>query len=284
VKENEQSKEEELHRKQLEKERLEEEVRVRTEEIQQQNEKLEEVNRIKDKLFSVVSHDIKGPLTALQLALSLTKDASISQAEFRELTLSLETRFKQTTEFIDNLLQWAKLQLRGGSFEPVEIHMNGITEDTIALLTPEMEAKGIVVKNLVDTELKGYGDKNMLRSVLRNLLMNAIKFTSKGGTIIVRGKATGADALMSVSDTGIGIPAINRDKIFSLDIVTTPGTKQEKGTGLGLVLCKEFVERNGGRIWFESQENIGTTFNFTLPLSVEERFVIANSSDSNLGG
>jgi two-component system, sensor histidine kinase LadS len=271
VKENQLAKESEIERKEVEKERLEEEVKLRTEEIQEQNEKLEEVNRIKDKLFSIISHDIKGPLTSLQLALTLTKNETISQQEFREFTHSLETRFNQTTEFIENLLQWAKLQLKGESFEPVTLDMGLIAKNTLQLLDPEIRSKAISVRNLVIEETKVFADPNMLRSVMRNLVMNAIKFTRHDGTVEIKASASDGYVTVSVSDTGIGIPAVNRDRMFSLDIVTTLGTKQEKGTGLGLILCKEFVERNGGKIWFESEEGKGTTFFFTVPAPADRR-------------
>jgi two-component system, sensor histidine kinase LadS len=270
VKENVRARELELKRQEAEKGMLEREVKLRTEEIQQQNEKLEEVNRIKDKLFSVVSHDIKGPLTSLQLALALTKTDTITQQEFRDLTTSLEGRFKQTTEFIENLLQWAKLQLKGETFEPSVINIRQLIGNTVHLLEPEIFQKGIKVSALADESLKAFADPNMIRSVLKNLLTNAVKFTGKDGVIEVRGKQDRDSILISVSDTGMGIPPVNRDKVFSLDIVTTPGTRQEKGTGLGLILCKEFVERNSGKIWFESEEGKGTTFYFSIPSSANQ--------------
>jgi two-component system, sensor histidine kinase LadS len=265
VKENELSKELEIKRKELERASLEEEVRLRTQEIQLQNIKLEEVNRIKDKLFSVVSHDIKGPLTSLQLALSLTKNDSIKQHEFRELAGSLEIRFKQTTEFIENLLQWAKLQLRGESFDPEEVNLSSLVKSTLQLLESDIHDKGIIVCDTVSEDIRAYVDRNMLRLIIKNLLVNAIKFSSRGGVISVAAESLDKMVSVSVRDTGTGIPRINRDKIFSLDTVTTPGTKEEKGTGLGLILCKEFVERNGGTIWFESEEAEGTVFTFTIP-------------------
>jgi two-component system, sensor histidine kinase LadS len=265
VKENELSKEQEIKRKEIERANLEEEVRLRTQEIQLQNIKLEEVNRIKDKLFSVVSHDIKGPLTSLQLALSMTKNDTINQHEFRELASSLEIRFKQTTEFIENLLQWAKLQLKGESFDPEEVNLGVLVKSTLQLLESDIREKGIIVCDKVAEDINAYVDRNMLRLIMKNLLVNAIKFTSRDGVISVNAESLAKMISVSVRDTGTGIPHINRDKIFSLDIVTTPGTKQEKGTGLGLIICKEFVERNGGTIWFESEEGKGTVFAFTIP-------------------
>lgn len=265
VRENQKSKELEVQRGQLEKERLEQEVQLRLEEINHKTQKLEEVNRIKDKLFSVVSHDIKGPLTSLHLALALTKNETITQQEFQQLTHSLETKFTQTTEFIDNLLQWATLQIRGESFDPVKVDLQALIQQTIGLLDFELKKKNIEVENTIDDTWHAMADVNMVKSILRNLLTNAVKFTGNGGRVGIQATATTEFITIAIADTGIGIPEKNQPLIFSLDIVTTPGTGQERGTGLGLLLCKEFVERNNGKIWFETEEGKGTTFYFTLP-------------------
>lgn len=264
-KENQLAKELELKRGQEENERLEREVQLRIEEIQHKSEKLEEVNRVKDKLFSVVSHDIKGPLGSLQLALSLLKSGDVSKDEFQNLAKALEVRFSQTTEFIENLLQWATLQLKGETYDPGYLDLSRTAEETISLMEAELRRKDINVKNNLHQSLQAYADLNMIRSVLRNLLTNAIKFTSSGGTITINAMRTDQQVILSVADTGVGIPAANQHRMFTLGSITTPGTKQEKGTGLGLLLCKEFVEKNGGRIWFESVEGKGTTFYFSLP-------------------
>jgi signal transduction histidine kinase len=264
-KESERAKELELQRGQMENERLEQEVQLRVEEIQMKSRRLEEVNQVKDKLFSVVSHDIKGPLSSLQLALSLMKSGDLNREEFQKLSAALEARFSQTTEFIENLLQWATLQLKGESFEPVYIDLQALAQETITLLESETHKKEIRAKNNLETSLQAYADLNMIRSVLRNLFTNAMKFTGNGGTITISALRSSDRVIISVSDTGVGIPRSNRDRMFTLGSITTPGTKQEKGTGLGLLLCKEFVEKNGGSIWFESEEGRGTTFYFSLP-------------------
>jgi signal transduction histidine kinase len=264
-KENQLAKELELKRGQEENERLEREVQLRIEEIQQKNGKLEEVNRVKDKLFSVVSHDIKGPLGSLQLALSLLKSGDVSKDEFENLAKALEVRFVQTTEFIENLLQWATLQLKGETYEPSYLDLAKIAEETVTLLEADYRRKNITIKNNLHHSLQAFADLNMIRSVLRNLLTNAIKFTGTDGTITVNAMRTDQQVILSVTDTGVGISISHQHRMFTLGSVTTPGTKEEKGTGLGLLLCKEFVEKNGGRIWFESEVGKGTTFYFSLP-------------------
>ncbi len=256
--------------KEQENERLEREVRLRTEEINHKNERLEEVIRVKDKLFSVVSHDIKGPLSSLQMALTLTKSGTVTPEEFQTLTGALDQRFSQTTEFIENLLQWAQIQLQGGTFEPGKLNVHELSWAVIHLLDPELRRKDIVIENDIQQPLYVYADKNMIHSVFRNLLTNAIKFTGKAGHITLRSRQEGKYAVLSISDTGVGIPDRNRDRLFTLGSITTQGTRHEKGTGLGLLLCKEFVEKNGGQIWFESEVGKGTTFYFSLPEYAEE--------------
>src|SRR5690606_13153318 len=210
VKENQLAKEHELQRGQEEKERLEKEVQLRLEEINHKNQKLEEVNQVKDKLFSIVSHDIKGPLTSLQLALSLTKKGMINQQEFRQLADALETRFNQTSEFIENLLQWATLQLRGETFAPTKVDINDLITQTLSLLDFEITNKNILIENHA-TSVIAYADVTMVTSILRNLLTNAIKFTRAGGSIKISTAKDSADfILVSVSDTGVGIPLKNQ--------------------------------------------------------------------------
>lgn len=267
-KENQRAKQAELEREHEEKIKLEEEVRIRTLEIQQQNLELEEVNHVKDKLLSVVSHDIRGPLGSLHLALNLVKSGSLSAEEFQKVTEGLETRLTQTTEFIDNLLQWAKLQMRGEIFEPDRVDLSKLANESVKLLEPECIQKNIQLKNTIRGILEVYADLNMIRSVFRNLLTNAIKFTKPNGTISVSAYRVDHKIIISVADTGVGIPEKNRNKLFTISSVATHGTKQEKGTGLGLLLCKEFVEKNGGTIWFETEEGKGTTFYFSLPAYV----------------
>jgi len=269
-KENQLSKELELSRGQEEKERLEKEVQLRTNEIQQQNLQLEEVNNVKDKLFSVVSHDIRGPLSSLHLALTLAKSGALSSAEFQELSAGLELRLVQTTEFIDNLLQWAKLQMKGETFEPDKLDLCELAHESVRLLDPECRQKRIMLTNNLQGALNAFADLNMIRSVLRNLLTNAIKFTQPEGTININAYRVDNKIMISVADTGVGIPKINRERLFTLTTVTTQGTRHEKGTGLGLLLCKEFVEKNGGRIWFETEEGKGTTFYFSLPVYTDK--------------
>ncbi|HEX5171232.1 MAG TPA: sensor histidine kinase [Cyclobacteriaceae bacterium] len=270
VKENEKAKELELRRGQEENERLEREVRQRTLEIQKQKEKLEELNRVKDKLFSVVSHDIKGPLSSLKLSLALTKISKLSSDEFKTISIEIEDHLDKTTNFIENLLHWAKLQLKAETMNPTQLDLPVMIDETLELLDAEIKQKVISVNKKVQPNFYAYADHMMIQSVLKNLITNAVKFTPVGGSLQIVGKTEADQAIISVTDTGSGIPPVHRERIFTLESVTTPGTKDEAGTGLGLFLCKEFVERNNGKIWYESVEGKGTTFYFSLPEYKEE--------------
>lgn len=265
VRENQQAKELELKRNQQENERLEREVRLRTLEIQQQKEKLEELNQIKDKLFSVVSHDIKAPLSSLKLSLALTKLNKLSQEEFQAISTEIESHLDQTTNFIQNLLQWAKFQLRGEKVKPERLNLPEMIAETLGLLEIEIKQKMITIERNIQQDFFAYADPVMIQSVFRNLLTNAIKFSPLGSTITVTGKNEESQVTISVIDSGDGIPVESQEKIFTLESLTTPGTQHEVGTGLGLVLCKEFIEKNKGKIWFETSRGKGTTFHFSLP-------------------
>lgn len=270
VKENEKAKELELKRGLEENERLEREVKLRTLEIQLQNEKLSELNRIKDKLFSVVSHDIKAPLTSLKLSLALAKIDKLNPEEFAAISTEIENHLDQTTNFIQNLLQWAKFQLQGETVKPTQLDLQNLIQETLDLLETEFRQKVITVHKEIHHSVYAYADPTMTRSVIRNLLTNAIKFTPAGGNITIAGKAENDEVIISVKDTGAGIPPAHQKSMFTLESLTTPGTQQETGTGLGLVLCKEFVEKNNGRIWFITEEGAGTTFYISLPEFKEE--------------
>ncbi|MBL7859080.1 MAG: sensor histidine kinase [Cyclobacteriaceae bacterium] len=274
TKENERVKELELKRGQEENDRLEREVKLRTA-------KLEEANRIKDKLFSVVSHDIKSPLASLKLSLMLAKAGNVNPEEFKHIISGIETHMDQTNEFIQNLLQWAKLQLQGVVCEPQRLHVKALVDEAVNLLEPDFQTKGIsIVQDAVPVDAYAWADLNMIRSVIRNLVNNAIKFTPTGGTITITVKKNDPEIVVAVADTGVGIPAAHLDRIFTLESITTLGTRQEAGTGLGLILCREFVEKNKGRIWLETENGLGTIFYFTLPAHNEAQTTAVTSLPS----
>jgi signal transduction histidine kinase len=250
-----------------EKERLEREVTLRTEEIRLKNLQLEESNNIKNKLFSIVSHDLRGPLISLQGILDMVDMNDLSQEDLKKFTSKVGVRLHHTADFLDNLLQWSRMQMQGEKFVPVaeKFPLQHLLISATQVLRSEADRKNI--KLTVDVPaLDVYADMNMMQTVVRNLVSNALKFTHPGGKIELTANQKNGLIAVRISDTGIGMTEENIARLFTLNGVTKPGTQLEKGTGIGLAVCKEFVERNGGKIKVESVIGSGTTFEFTIPL------------------
>lgn len=266
-KENLLAKEKELKREHEEKERLEREVHLRTEEIRQKNEQLEESNNIKNKLFSIVSHDLRGPLISLKGILDMVDMDSMTPEDMKKFTEQVAGRLHITSEFLDNLLQWSRMQIQGDKFLPKleTFALHQLLVSSTQILKADSERKNISV--VIDqSDFQVYADHSMIQTVVRNLVSNAIKFTHPGGKVIVSAARKNGKVAVSVNDTGIGIPEADMERLFTLHGVSVKGTQLEKGTGIGLAVCKEFVERNGGSISVKSTINVGTTFEFTIPL------------------
>ncbi|MFZ5971589.1 MAG: 7TM diverse intracellular signaling domain-containing protein [Bacteroidota bacterium] len=263
--ESEKAKQRALEQEQQAKELLEDEVRSRTEELRVQKNRLEESNAVKDKLFSILSHDLKGPLNSLKGALGIWQMGALKPEELEKLTQSIGLQLQHTNEFLDNLLQWAKTQMKGEVVNPEPIHLHELLKMSTELLQPDFHKKNIAIQANVPASYQVYADPSMVHTVIRNLMSNALKFSQPGGVVEVRAYQKPEGIAMEVKDSGIGIPGPYLQKIFTLQGVTTTGTREEKGTGLGLVLCKDFVERNGGKIEVQSEEGKGTIFTFTLP-------------------
>lgn len=239
-------------------------------ELQKTKALLQELNANKDKLFSIIAHDLKGPFLGLFSLTDMVLEnyQNLSKEEIIETLRKLNSSINKTFNLTKNLLDWSLLQLNSSIFSPAEVNIKNAVDDTIKILSSRIEEKNIIVKNKIENDFLVKADKTMLDSVLNNLIYNSIKFTKSGGEIIVNAKDLGKGFLeVSVKDTGIGIPNSLKGKLFKIsEKVSRKGTNGEESTGLGLILCKEFVERNGGEIRFESEENKGTTFYFTLPL------------------
>jgi signal transduction histidine kinase len=167
---------------------------------------------------------------------------------------------------LENLLQWSSTQTGEIEYRPEQFDLNSLTMNIIQIMGIHAEKKGISIINSLPENTKAYGDKNLISTVIRNLLSNAVKFTRENGQIRIEGIVKKDEIEIAVIDNGIGINKVDIDKLFRLDCnVTTIGTSEERGSGLGLILCKEFVEKNGGRIWVESEIDIGSSFKFTIP-------------------
>ncbi len=245
--------------------------------IQDQNQELEELNNVKTKLFSIISHDIRSPLRMLLGVLSLLENEELSKEELHFVTHKLKDHTLHLSDFLDNLLTWARSQMEAITIHPESLLLQGLTTENIELLQPLADKKSILIDNKIDPEVSIQADRESVNIVIRNLISNAIKFTREGGTITLYNTQNSHEVTIAIQDTGMGISEENQQKIFGQGALSTNGTNNEKGTGLGLLLCKDFVEKNRGRIWVESIVGKGSTFKFTLPLTHPEPIVSANS-------
>ena len=237
------------------------------EEIKKRSIELEQLNQVKDKFFSIISHDLRSPMNALAGTLELLEQKHISQDEFAELSKSLKTQFNHTRALINNLLNWTLLQMDKLTIQSEKVFVHAKVEESFSALG-NLYPKNIKMENLVNKKITAFADPNIINLVLRNLILNSIKFTESGGRIWISAVEKDTEIIVSVSDNGIGIKPEVKEMLFeNTSGYSTRGTANEKGTGLGLILCKEFVEKNGGRIWLESEMGKGTTFYFTLPAS-----------------
>ncbi len=237
--------------------------------IEQQNAQLQELNQMKDKLFAIIAHDLRGPFTGL---LGLTELMTInsskySQQEISEYTGMMRTSVLNIFKLLENLLEWARLQIKSISYTPKEINLLDTILGSVESIKQNALLKNILIINEIPESLKIFADETMCTSLMRNIISNAVKFTMRGGKVIVRAEEVLAGLIeISVSDTGIGM---SEDTIYKLfkpgEKVGMRGTEGEASTGLGLLLCKEFVEKHGGHIWVESNKDVGSTFYFTLP-------------------
>lgn len=234
------------------------------EEIKKRKDELEQLNQVKDKFFSIISHDLRSPINALSGILNLMEGDHITREEFSMLTKELRTQFNHTRTLINNLLDWALLQMDKLKITPEKIELSSLVNENFNLLA-SMHLKDMKLVNQVAANTYAWGDLNMLNLILRNLILNAIKFSKSGGSIEISATEKEGWITLGVRDYGIGIqPEVQRILFEKTMGYSTPGTANEKGTGLGLILCKEFVEKNGGTIWLESTPGKGSTFYFTL--------------------
>ncbi len=237
--------------------------------ITQQNVELQQLNATKDKFFSIISHDLKGPLNSLTSfsGLLINYFDSLSKEEIQNLAKDLDKSLKNLFALLENLLEWSRSQTGAIEFKPERFDLSEVIRQNIELLTAQAGVKEISLSYAHEQPVTVHAHKNSVNTVIRNLISNAIKFTPKGGTITVTANAGNEDALISITDTGVGMSAEVMQKIFRIDTKhSTKGTADEKGTGLGLVLCKDFVEKNNGSIGVHSEEGKGSTFYFTLPI------------------
>jgi signal transduction histidine kinase/Tfp pilus assembly protein PilF len=226
------------------------------------------IGATKDKFFSIIAHDLKNPFNAL-LSFSEMLHGNIREFTQDEIRAYVEIIQKSTSNLyllLENLLHWSSTQTGKIDYHPETFTLNSFVHQIIQIMRLSAQKKNISISSEIDPSLEVHADKNLLSTVIRNLIGNAIKFTYENGKIHVLAVQTNGEVKIAVTDDGIGIDPDDLDKLFRIDFnVTNLGTSDEKGTGLGLILCKEFVEKNGGIIWAESKPGEGSSFQFTIP-------------------
>ncbi|MDR9417488.1 ATP-binding protein [Gracilimonas sp.] len=240
------------------------------EKLRSKQERLQELNAGKDKLLSIIAHDLRSPLSSIIGFSDLLSDVlqSGDTEQAKQFASIIHDSTLQINELLDNLLMWARNQSGRIDYSPESIVLNKVIEENIRLEKDSALQKSITISYSQSKLITVEADKNMLNTVLRNLISNAIKFTPNHGNIQIKAKVKGNEALVSVSDNGTGVPEHKIGKLFQIEhSKSTDGTNGEKGSGLGLLLCKDFVELHGGSIWAENNQGKGANFSFTLPLS-----------------
>lgn len=245
---------------------------VRSEEILRDNARqLSELNTFKDKMFNVVAHDIRDPLAVLiNLVEIMEDDLRDVEGDYEEIVLEMSQQIQNTFTLVESLLEWFRSQRGGMIFNPVERDLAQTIQTNLRMMKVRSESKQLEMINEIPMDTYVYADKEMLDLIIRNLLSNAIKFTAIGGTIRLRVAYEADVVVVSVSDTGAGMTSDQASTLLKEAYpASSTGTAGERGVGLGLTLCKEFVHLNGGEIWFETVPLEGTTFYFTMPTRPE---------------
>ena len=240
--------------------------------LQEQSKKLQELVATKDKFFSIIAHDLRGPLGGFMSLTELLADDSfeITPSEQKKMNLDLYKSSRNLFNLLENLLVWARMQQGQIVFNPVQINLKELVSESIRAMEDAIRKKEIRMTAHLTENQNVYADSNMLLSIVRNLISNAIKFTPKGGSVTVSSYFTenNTSVVVVVKDSGIGMNSTMTANLFRLNVNNSrPGTEGEQSTGLGLLLCKEFVEKHGGEIWVESVEGSGTSFYFTIPVN-----------------
>lgn len=243
-------------------------LRGYNEQVQQQNRDLEVANSAKNRFFSIVAHDLKNPLASFMGYLDVLRQnvAELPRQDVEQELGHLYIMANGMSDLLENLLKWARNQTGAIEFAPEYVDINLLLNDTVRLLEPSAQSKQIRLEKQTNDELFAMADKNMISTVIRNLISNALKFTSKNGLVLVGGRLENGSVCVWVEDNGIGIADEDQSKLFQLDAkIQSYGTANEPGSGLGLVLCHDFVEKHQGAISFESKEGKGSRFEFRIP-------------------
>jgi len=238
------------------------------EEINKHNQELSNSNAEKDKFFSIIAHDLRNPLGSfMSLTKIMAEDLpSLTMAEVQEIATNMSKSATNLYRLLENLLQWSQIQKGTIPFKKVAVQLSLLINESIDTIQESAKSKGIEITTDIPADLVVFADTDMLQTVIRNLVSNAVKFTAKGGKVSLSAKVDAIENVeISIQDNGIGMSLAMVENLFRLDIKTNrPGTEGEPSSGLGLLLCKEFIEKHGGNIWIESEEGKGSVFHFTL--------------------
>jgi signal transduction histidine kinase len=261
-------------------------IEKQSNEISKKNNDLVALNSIKDRLFIIISHDLRAPLQSLKGVLELiNKSASISPDEFKFLTRGIKVKVDVTYNLMENLLYWTRSQMSGFSVRATNINIKEIIDDCLLLLESVAEKKRIKIVNNANAEYFVKSDLDMTRLVVRNLLMNAIKFSYEEGVITISTRYEAEEIIVTVIDSGVGMSKTDSDKLFTKKQTDSKkGTSNEEGTGLGLMLCKEFIEMNAGRIWVVSRPGSGSEFSFSLKIARVMEDISSMNSPMKISG
>ncbi|MEZ4973823.1 MAG: tetratricopeptide repeat protein [Cyclobacteriaceae bacterium] len=245
--------------------KVNQQLEEKTEEVGMQAAQLSSINKTKDKLLSIISHDIRSPLSSLRGMLSIAQSGNVTTDEFAKLTTRIGSQLDSVYDDLGNLLQWTQSQLQGLNVKPEKFDLMAVSDDVVDLFQTTAKAKNIVLTNKIKAVTYVMADVNHVRIILRNFISNAIKFSGEGGTIEIFMSDQNEMVKVSVKDDGTGISDEDIPKLFNSSAhFSRSGTANEKGMGVGLLLTKEFVEKNDGKVTVESEQGKGSTFSFTI--------------------
>jgi signal transduction histidine kinase len=237
------------------------------EKVEQRTEALTQANRVKDKMLSIISHDLRSPLSSLAGTLELLQQDVLKEEERSMLLSRVSVDVQYTSELLDNLLSWASSKDSGAGYRSEKFYLQSSANNVIALFDSMARDKQIAIRNFIKEDHVVLADQNMINLVLRNLISNALKFTQQGGEVSLHSEKEDETIRIAVRDTGVGIEPNKIGQLFNGDQnkMTTRGTSNEKGSGIGLLLCKEFIEKHNGTILIKSAPGKGSEFSFSLP-------------------
>jgi signal transduction histidine kinase len=232
----------------------------------EKNKELNKLHTVKNKLFSVVAHDLRSPISSLMSLLKLVNMKKLDPETQTTIFMDISKRVENVFRLLDNLLRWAKSQMQGIVLSPVYFDVQGEVHEVIDSLQNVAEAKDISLKTHVEKQ-EVFADRDMFSVIVRNLTSNALKFTAEEGEVTINSEISDNMLVISVTDTGTGMTPETLKNLFNLTkTVSVLGTNNESGTGLGLLLCSDFVKANGGDIWVSSKQGEGSKFSFSIPL------------------